>query len=57
MTITRKEYENLDINKMSKDEKLRYSNPCVTDDPNILRVGEVFDSDLDAWRSAEWYDF
>lgn len=48
-----------DYDKLSTKEKnkLTYSNPCITNTPNVLRVGQVFDSDLGYWRDARKSDF
>lgn len=52
--IYRDEYEKL---SNSKKNRLEYSNPCSTNDPNVLRVGQVFDGDLGYWRDAYESDF
>lgn len=54
MLISKKTYENL--SEEDKD-KLEYSNPCITNTKNILRVGEVFDDYLNYWRPARENDF
>lgn len=52
--IYRDEYKKL---SKSKRSQIEYSNPCSTNDPNILRVGQVFDDDLGYWRKAYKSDF
>lgn len=54
MIITRQEYDSLTKEQLMS---LKYSNPSLTNDPNEIRVGEVFDDWLGYWREADKSDF
>ena len=53
MLITREEYENLDWANMTEQEKRQYYNPCDTNNPNLIRVGESFDDWLGTWGDVD----
>ena len=46
MIIERKQYEAL---SNEDKKKLEYCNPCKTNDPDYIRVSEIFDVDLGYW--------
>ena len=47
--ITRAKFEALTEEQLNS---LYYFNPCITSNPNILRVGQVWDDDGGGWRDA-----